>query len=198
MDGPGDIPRIGRDRIRAMTDTRNDTPDPMQPAGMLIRFAALFYDMLLGIAVLFIGTAITLPLTDGTTHARGGIVSGAFTAYIVLLLFFAFAWFWTRSGQTLGLKAWRLRLVSTRFPEPVPLNWGQAMIRFLAAVPPWAVFGIGMAKLFAGDEVVLAHIPGSWIVVVGLIWLFLDQWPDGIRDRLSDSRVVRLPRNWAG
>ncbi|MFO8154443.1 MAG: RDD family protein [Pseudomonadota bacterium] len=178
-----------------MTGSSDDNQNPMRPAGMLARFGALFYDMLVGLAVLFIGTAITLPLTGGAAHAREGIASGAFTLYITLLLFVLHAWFWTRSGQTLGLKAWRLRLVSTRFPEPAPLNLGQAMIRFLGAIPPWAVFGLGMAKLFAGDAIILAHIPGSWIAIIGLIWLLLDQWPDGIRDRLSDSRVIRLPRD---
>ena len=32
---------------------------------------------------------------------------------IVLTIFFFFSWFWIKNGQTLGMQAWRIKLIST-------------------------------------------------------------------------------------
>ncbi|HSH28395.1 MAG TPA: RDD family protein [Thiohalobacter sp.] len=133
-------------------------------AGLLRRLAAILYDSLLAGAVLFLAAALALPLTGGEAVAAGNPV---FTAYLFLVLFLFFAWFWIHGGQTLGMRAWRLR-VQTR--DGRPISWGQAMLRYLMA---WA------SLLAAG---------------AGYLWLLLDRERSTWHDRFSDSVIVVLPK----
>ena len=51
-----------------------------------------------------------------------------------------YGWFWTHGGQTLGLKAWKMRVLTL---EQQPINWGQAAVRFLAGLLSWLIGGLG-------------------------------------------------------
>ena len=72
---------------------------------------------------------------------------------------------WVRSGQTLGMRAWRLRAVDA---SGKPLQLGPAALRFLCGVLAWA--------------------PAA----LGVLWLYLDAEHLAMHDRLSRTRVVRL------
>ncbi|MFU8877147.1 MAG: RDD family protein [Wenzhouxiangellaceae bacterium] len=77
-----------------------------QPCSLPRRFAAMIYDSLLLIAVWMVGTALVLPLGGG--EIDGG--SPLFRAWLLLLAFAYFHTGWQRAGQTLGMRAWRIRL----------------------------------------------------------------------------------------
>ena len=80
-----------------------------EPVGLLRRFGAIFYDALLLIAVLFFASLpIAVPLNITIEHPWYSY----FVAYIYLVSFLFFGWFWTHGGQTLGLKTWKSQLVS--------------------------------------------------------------------------------------
>ena len=51
-----------------------------------------------------------------------------------------FSWFWLRGGQTLGMQAWRIKLVGI---DGQPPGIRQAMLRCLGAVVSAACFGLG-------------------------------------------------------
>jgi uncharacterized RDD family membrane protein YckC len=130
------------------------------PAGLLRRLAAMAYDWLLLGSVLF---AVTLVLIA----ARGGnaIPPGTWW-YGPLLTTAAFAfygWFWTHGGQTLGMRAWRLRVLQT---NGQPLSWLLAAARFVASLS-------------------LCLPPG-----LGLLWMLVDRDRRCWHDRLSRTRVV--------
>jgi uncharacterized RDD family membrane protein YckC len=127
------------------------------------RLAALFYDGLLLLAVLFGATFLVLPLTGGEA-IRGG--DPVFRAYLLAVAYLYFALPWVRSGQTLGLKAWRLR-VERR--DGARITWSGALARFLAAAPSLAPLGLG------------------------LLWVLVDREGLAWHDRLSGTRVVRVP-----
>ena len=95
-------------------------------AGFVRRFASYVYDLLLAIAVYMIAGAITYGIF-GVLFAQGIVPTHGFEhaidlknssmLYRVLVDGFAlaavayfFVYFWARSGQTLGMKAWRLRV----------------------------------------------------------------------------------------
>ncbi len=78
-----------------------------------------------------------------------------------------FGWFWTRSGQTLGMQAWRLRVQQ---PDGSPISWRQALVRMGGAV---------LSALCLGA--------GYW-------WLLFDRERRTWHDRLSGTRVVLLPK----
>lgn len=132
------------------------------PGGLLRRVAALAYDALLLLAVLFVATFLVLPLTGGEAVPAG---SPGFRSYLFLVAFLYFAVPWTRSGQTLGLKAWRLRVERRDGGRLTPRD---ALWRFLAGA--------------------LALLP----LGLGLLWVLVDRDRLAWHDRLSGTRVVRV------
>lgn len=107
------------------------------PPGLLRRLSALFYDTLLLLAVLFVGTAVLLPFRGGQALAAGEPVYGT---YLLLLSFLFFGWSWTHGGQTLGMRAWHMRLQSR---EGGPVSWKAAALRFFAALLSLSCLGFG-------------------------------------------------------
>jgi len=160
------------------------------PAPLTRRLLAMLYDSLLLIAVLFLAMALLLLILRG--HSPGNPWS---SLYLLLVSFGFFGGFWTHGGQTLGMRAWKIRLVGT---DGRPLGWRQAALRFVTGLPAWIVLLIGIA-LSSGIPLHshawlewLARWPGEVILLLGVLWVIADQWPDGWRDRLSDSRVIRI------
>ncbi len=113
-------------------------------------------------AVLFAGTALVLPFTGGRAVAPG---SGWYQAYLVALSFLYFGWFWTHGGQTVGMRAWRLRL-RVRGDGADPVLWRQALARFLAAGLSWAALGLGFAWALWDRERLTWHDRVSGTVLV--------------------------------
>ena len=138
-------------------------------AGFGRRFAALIYDGFLLAALLMTYTGViliftrraVLPETYGAWVYlyRAGLVA-VIAAYYVLN--------WTRSGQTLGMRAWRLRAVAG---DGSRLSAASALLRFLCGFLAWP--------------------PAA----LGVLWLYLDPDRLAIHDRLSGTRIVRLERS---
>jgi len=99
--------------------------------------AAVCYDGLLLLAVLFLATALALPFNAGQAFTSDQIF---FSVYLLLVSFVFYGWCWTRGGQTLGLRSWKIKLCRL---DGGPVNWRQAGLRFAAAGLSWACFGLG-------------------------------------------------------
>jgi len=125
--------------------------------GLLRRLAALVYDALLLFAVLFVATIPVLVVTGGQAV---GPNQPAFTAWLLGVSYLYLGWCWTRSGQTLGMRAWRMR-VRTR--DGARLGWGHALARFAA----------GLVSIGAAG--------------VGLLWVAVDRDRLSLHDRLSGT-----------
>ena len=97
----------------------------------------MVYDGLVVAAVWMVATALLLLLTGGEAVRPG---QGWYTAYLMTVAFYYFGWFWTRGGQTLGLRSWRLRVVAA---DGGRVRWGQALVRFLGACVSWLALGAG-------------------------------------------------------
>lgn len=99
---------------------------------LLRRFIAFAYDAFLLVSVLFIvgGTAVTL---NG-----GEAVNALYLAPISLLVsYIFFGWFWTHGGQTLGMRAWQIKLTDREGLSP---TWLASFWRFLVM---FGLFGLG-------------------------------------------------------
>ncbi len=144
-----------------VTPTESATPSP---PGLLRRLAAIVYDTLLLFALLFVATTLALVFTWGQAIEPNNPL---FTTYLFLVAFFFFAWFWTHGGQTLGMRAWRIR-VQQRDGSPITL-W-QALLRFLGALASWACLGLGF------------------------LWILFDQERQSWHDRFSETILVMTPR----
>lgn len=86
------------------------------------RFVSWVYDFLVAVAIIMLASAVALlfaalltsfnwlVLPDGTDHAAWLTQSPWYSLYLVTVVAVFFGWFWKRSGQTLGMRAWRLKL----------------------------------------------------------------------------------------
>ena len=106
-------------------------------AGFFRRMGAVFYDALLLFAVLFFATALALPFNSGEAFAKDQI---GFPLYLLFVAYLFYVWFWTHGGQTLGLKAWKLKVCTQ---EGADITWIQATLRFLVAILSWLCLGAG-------------------------------------------------------
>jgi len=72
---------------------------------LLRRMAAFLYDCLLLIAIYFVVTACAISLNDGEA-----IQHWSYKIFLIVVAFIFFDWFWRHGGQTLGMRAWRIRV----------------------------------------------------------------------------------------
>jgi uncharacterized RDD family membrane protein YckC len=115
-----------------------DTPSPF----LLRRLAAMLYDTLLVLPLIMLSVAVAMGtsrlLTGGDT---GNALDPNLVRVIALFTTIAFfCAFWVKSGQTLGMQAWRIKLVD--FEGRVP-GLARCVVRCLAAVLSATCFGLG-------------------------------------------------------
>lgn len=108
--------------------------------GLFRRLFAIFYDIFLLIAILFIVSAIATAINHGTAIDSNNAIYPLFVLIIFVLSYLYFAWFWIHGGQSLGMKTWQIQLQSS---DDNQIGWKTTSIRFVMAIISWAVFGIG-------------------------------------------------------
>lgn len=109
----------------------------IQAPGFFRRIAAITYDLLLLLALFFLATALVLPFNAGQAFSSQQYF---YSLYLLSVSFVFYGWFWTHGGQTLGMRAWKIRLVSEQGSS---VSWPQAGLRFLSAMLSWACLGMG-------------------------------------------------------
>ena len=120
----------------------------------------MVYDSLLIFAVLLFAVLIPV-IFNGGEAIEWNVWLLRF--YLLLTVFFYYAWFWQKSGQTLGMRAWRIRIINEYGANP---GIGLSSVRFVSALLSWSCFGLGyLWRLFK---------PWTW------------------HDRLSGTRIVQL------
>ncbi len=118
-------------------------------ASLIKRLAAILYDLFLVISLFFIVGIIIASLTTFIINNGQAITKDhpfylIYQIYLLSILlmcgFLFFGWFWTHGGQTLGMKTWKLKLVSD---DGKNITWKQAAIRFFSAIVSWGLGGMG-------------------------------------------------------
>ena len=133
-------------------------------AGVVVRLAALLYDTLLVVGIWFVIGGVGVIFNGG----EGVNENNPFLPAILFVVTFWFnAHFWRRGGQTLGMRSWRLRLLNK---HGKPLSLTQCLLRYLGAIASLLSCGLGYLWLLVDKE--------------GLTW----------QDRLSDTHVIREPK----
>lgn len=113
---------------------------PATPASLRLRLAAAAYDLLPLVGLWFIAAVLALAVTGGAldTHTPAGKLLVQGFALALSAAYFVVSW--TRGGQTIGMRAWRLRLVDA---TGASLRWSQAWLRFIVALASLAALGAG-------------------------------------------------------
>lgn len=144
------------------------TPISAKPAALQWRLFAIVYDLLPVLGIFFAVAALNLLLRGGTP-----VQPNSPGAWLELLLMLAagFGYFglsWRRGGQTLGMRAWRLKLL--RADGGVP-SWRALVIRYLVAGVSLAACGLGF------------------------VWSLVDRERRSWHDLASGTVIVRMPKS---
>jgi uncharacterized RDD family membrane protein YckC len=129
--------------LEGMADTQ------IQRAGFFRRLAAMVYDGLIAVAVGMLAalviTAIITALLENNILSKQGfehvsdliqqslVYTLVIQAWVVLWVAGFFLWFWRHGGQTLGMRAWRLRIFSLHEQDKA-IGYRRLVFRLLASL----------------------------------------------------------------
>jgi uncharacterized RDD family membrane protein YckC len=128
---------------------------------MLRRLASMLYESILLFAVAFFGTWL-FQFAAGTVVIDGWRLV-MLQLFLIVLFAAYFLWCWLRSGQTLAMKTWRIRLVSKEGHRTLAPR--AALLRFMAA---------------------LLLVP----TLLGILWALVDRDRQFLHDRLAGSLLI--------
>ena len=126
--------------------------------------ACMLYD---GLVVLALSFALALGFILLFGDASHGLKRYALQLFLWLGVGLYFVWCWRKSGQTLAMQTWQLKLSDG---QTKLLNWPQALIRYALASLSLAAFGLGF------------------------VWAVFDRDGLFLHDRLLNSRITFVPR----
>lgn len=139
------------------------------PPSLLRRLAATAYDSLLLFGVLYLAS-LPLPMIAQDINQLWWVRLLTQT-YLVLVCLLFFGWFWVHGGQTLGMRAWRLKVTNL---DGSPITWRSAISRFFAAMLSWLALGLGF------------------------FWILFDKESRAWHDRLSKTILILEPKESIG
>jgi len=149
----------------ATSDASSAAPRPAALVGP--RMLALLYDLFPALGLWFAVGALAV-LLNGGEPVYGDTVAGWLEMLALWLVTGAYATIsWRRGGQTLGMRAWRLRLVAADGAIPA---WRPLLVRY----------AVGTLSLLAAG--------------LGFWWAWIDRDRLSWHDRASGTRLARVPK----
>lgn len=163
-----------------------DLSAPLPRAGLGRRMACFVYE-----GVLLFGVLMTAGfLYAGVTDQRNAMLGRhGLQAFLFVVLGLYFTWFWSHGGQTVAMKAWRIRLVGA---DGEPVSPARAASRYVSS---WLWFAPALASLWlgglAGGGPIFGALACGVVAYAALTWLQPDRqfWHDALcRTRLVEWR----------
>ena len=111
-----------------------------EPASPWLRLLAGIYDLLPLLGLWFFAGALALGLSGGTLETHRELRTALTQAFVLAFTAAYFVISWTRGGQTIGMRAWRLRVIRA---DGARTTWPRALLRFVVALLSLAACGIG-------------------------------------------------------
>jgi uncharacterized RDD family membrane protein YckC len=139
---------------------RGPIPLPLQLAPLRLRLMSLVYEAMLLFGILFVSSYAFLSIAR---EAQSGWPRAFFQVYLLCVCGAYFVFCWTRTGQTLALKTWRMRIIRK---DGQPLSLSRALWRYLLSIP----------GMLSG---------------ISLLWAAFDKDRQFLHDRLAVTRIVR-------
>jgi len=121
---------------------------------LLRRISAFLYDSLLLLALFFFITGVVILFNNG--HA---IESSAYKFALIPVAGIFFSWFWKNGGQTLGMRAWRIKLVNNHASS---VTWSECLVRFITGTLFFAVTFL-YALFDANGRTLHDQLSNTWI-----------------------------------
>lgn len=123
------------------------------------RMVAGLYDLLVLISWLMLATFFAVLFNSGQAYPPHHI---GYLIYLLITSFLLFGWCWTHGGQTLGMLAWKIKVVRQ---DGQKMTWQDAALRFVLLALNWLCLGIG------------------WL------WCLFDRDRQSLHDRLSKTML---------
>ena len=133
------------------------------PPSIFRLFGSILYDIIAIAAISFFAALVVVIFHRGEAVSSGNIF---FMVYLLAVAFLYFGFCWTRGGQTIGMKSWKIRLVDSETNQAI--GWPRAATRCAAACLSLGVVGIGF------------------------IWMVFDTDSRTWHDRISGSHLLRV------
>lgn len=118
---------------------------------ILKRLLACVYEFLILVAIWMLFTWIYVSLFGDATH-------GAKRLWLQLLLWLItglyFVMCWVKTGQTLAMQAWKMKIVSQ---DGRLLNWRQAVLRYVLASVLMLMFGLSLLYMLVNRQRLFLH-----------------------------------------
>ena len=128
----------------------------------------MIYDGLLVVALVFVVNGIALAVVVQLTGGEQEVLNPHLGQLLIALSIVGFySAFWLKNGQTLGMQAWRIKLVSI---DGKPPRWTQALLRCAGATLSAGCLGLGY------------------------LWKLVDRNKRYWHDYLSGTELVLLPK----
>ena len=138
-----------------------------RPAPLLRQLAAMLYDSFL-LAACWVGVGFIFIIFSKGERITGGALQLALRATLLAVWIAFYVYFWSKQGQTLGMRAWRLAVADE---DGRAIGYQRALLRWCCALSTCAPAGIGL-----------------W-------WRALDTDGRTLYDRLSRTRLYLLQTN---
>ncbi|HTQ98891.1 MAG TPA: RDD family protein [Candidatus Acidoferrum sp.] len=135
---------------------RQFTPPATEIAALWRRCGAIVYDSVVLIAIWMLSTFLVTAAFGIDNFHRENYSANFLLAYRTAMLlallasaWLFFGWFWTFSGQTLGMQAWKIRVQNR---DGSAISWRQASLRYATAPFALALLGIGYLWMLGDGE----------------------------------------------
>lgn len=102
------------------------------------RLLIMLYDSVIMLGLLILASAVALPF--GHTN-KLAFQDAWFTLWLFAVCFAYLGSCWRYGGMTVGMRAWKVRLVSS---DEQIISWPGCLLRFLVGMVSLSVFGLGI------------------------------------------------------
>ena len=157
------------------------------------RILAFIYDLFLIIPLMMLTALFWLPFNNGLAIEPGNslyplMISSA--SILTPILFYTY--FWYKGGQTLGMKSWKLKIVSV---NGKPLTKKQSATRASLLIFSFAFIIVGFNTAYLLNFKIQAFIPLAFalIALLGLLQTFTAKRAS-LADYLAKTRIIQLPK----
>ena len=173
-----------------MSDIEDGTSLPRAPFWR--HLLAMVYDLFLIIPLLMVTSAVLVAIHGPTETAAVRTVPAWqqwSLAYIALIGFYGT--FWRQKGQTLGMQAWRVKLVPSG--TSIRVSWGQAAGRIIVASMPF-ILGLMPYLVFdVNDAGLWIYITTALIATCGFLWRFFNEDRLYLHDSVTGTELRLTP-----
>ncbi len=169
------IPESVQCRNMEQTPTESTLSSNFETANLWRRLAAIIYDSIVIIAIWIVVGFIVLSafgieqvqVVENDKVLLDPLYRSTLFSSMLLSAYLFFAWFWTHSGQTLGMQAWKIRVQNKNGSA---ITYKQSLIRCVLAPLSFSLLGLGYFYMFVNPEKQSLHDKFSDSIITKISW----------------------------